>query len=61
MESDTIIYWIYISNTDKIIIVRKSDFKVQKNNPLPGVAALIDEISRQLHEEEAQGSIAKSD
>ena len=61
MESDTRLYRIYIPQTSKIILVRKSDFKIAKGDPLPGFSSLIDGIARQVEQEEHEENITSSE
>ena len=54
------LYRIYITQTSKIILVRKNDFKIAKGDPLPGFSSLIDRIARQVEQEEREASIVSS-
>ena len=56
IESGTQLYRVYIPNTNKVIVVRRDDFKTIQDESFPGISALLDGISRQRKQEEEQGN-----
>ena len=44
VESDTRLYRVHVPNANKIIVVRRDDFKIIQYESLPGISALLDGI-----------------
>ena len=61
MESDTQLYRLYTPSTNKVIVVRRDDFKISQDESLPGISALLDVISRKLEQKEKQGNTETSE
>ncbi len=52
MASDTVLIKVLIPQTAKTVFVRNPDFKIQNKTSLPRIEVLLDDIARQLENEQ---------